>query len=99
MGLMTPGGRLKIYTFTLSDFSSNTTFALNVDVKSVPGYERLTVDNFYIVQAGVNPRATTNAGAITRTYDASSGILKVQISAGTSVSFRAPVVIACIIAV
>lgn len=96
MGLMTSCGRLKVYTFTLNDFSSNTTFALNVDVKSVPGYERLTVDNFYIVQAGVNPKSTTTAGYITRTYDAASGILKVKLSAGTSVSFYGPVVIACI---
>lgn len=100
MGLMTPGGRLKVFTFNLTDFNSNTTTVLRVDVTEyVPCYKALTVDNFYIVRAGVNPKSTTTAGDITRTYDAESGLLTVQISAGTSVSFRAPVVIACIIAV
>lgn len=92
------GGTLKIYPFSRSDFDSNTTTTLSFDVSSVPGYQSLTVDNFYIAQAGVNPKSTAQAGSITRTYNAGSGILTVQLSAGTAVSFMPPVNVVCVTA-
>lgn len=96
MGLSGVGGSLKIYSFSQSSFNSNQTFSLRFDVTSVPQYKTLTVDNFYISQVGVNPKSLTNAGAITRSYDANTGILTVSISAGTSVSFFPPVNVICV---
>lgn len=94
--LIVPGGSLKIYRLEKTGFDSNSTFSVSIDATSIPGYESLTTDNFYLVQVGVNPKATTNAGAITRSYNAAAGILTVKIAAGTSVSFLSPIVVACV---
>ena len=93
---LVPVGRLKTFTLTKTGFNSNSTFSVSIDATGIPGYETLTVDNFYLVQVGVNPKSTTNAGAITRSYNADSGILTVKIAAGTSVSFLQPIVVACV---
>lgn len=94
--LIVPGGSLKIYRLEKTGFNSNSTFSVSIDATGIPGYETLTVDNFYLVQVGVNPKSTTKAGAITRSYNAASGVLTVKIAAGTSVSFLSPIVVACV---
>lgn len=94
--LIVPGGSLKIYRLEKTGFNSNSTFSVSIDATGIPGYETLTVDNFYLVQVGVNPRSTTDAGSITRSYNAESGRLTVKISAGTSVSFLSPIKVVCV---
>lgn len=87
---------MKIYRLEKTGFDSNKTFSVSIDATSIPGYETLTTDNFYLEQVGVNPKSATYAGAITRSYNAAAGILTVKIAAGTSVSFFPPIVVACV---
>ena len=94
--LIVPGGSLKIYHLEKTGFDSNTTFSVDIDATSIPGYETLTTDNFYVERVVVNPKSTTHSGSITRSYSASTGILTVKINAGTSVSFVPPIAVACL---
>lgn len=95
--LRTPNGQYKIYKYSKTIFETNTTFKLTFDAKNIPGYQNLTTENFYIAEIGLNPKSTTNAGFLTRSYDSSSGILTVSLSTGTSISMYSKIEIVCIV--
>ena len=97
--LMGPGAVAKKIvrrTLTATITNENATQSVQIDATSVPGWQSLTTDNFYIIQAGVNPRSTTYAGRITRSYNASTGKVTVTESAGSSLSLMNPVEVVCI---
>lgn len=97
--LMGPGAMAKKIvrrTFSATITNPNATQSVKIDVTSVPGWQSLSTDNFYIVQAGVNPRNTSYAGVIRRQYDAATGKLTVSESAGSSISLMEPVEVVCI---
>lgn len=97
-GYMRAGGskKLTIRTFAAETVDSNTTQSVDIDVTSVPNYQDLTVDNFYILQCGFNPRNTTYSGVIRRTYNPSTGRVTVTESAGGSVSLMNPIHVVCV---
>lgn len=97
--LMGPGAVAKKIvrrTLTATITNENSTQSVQIDATSIPGWQLLSTDNFYIVRAGVNPRSTTYAGVIRRQYDASTGKLTVSESAGSSISLMNPVEVVCI---
>lgn len=91
-----PGGRLKVYPLQARVANNNATFSINLDAKGIPGYKRLTSENFYIQQVNVNPKNTINVGYITRAYYPDTGILTVSIGGGTSVSLYGTVYAVCV---
>lgn len=96
MGPGSPAKKLMIRTFSAGTLDSNNTRSVEISIASVPGYQSLTVDNIYIVQAGINPKSTAYSGVIRRSYDASTGKVTISESAGSSLSFMNPVQIAVV---
>lgn len=90
------GKKLTIRQFSAPEFSDTTTRTIDIDVTSVPNYQSLTVDNFYILDCGFNPLNSTYNGVIRRTYNAQSGKVTVNESAGSSLSLKNPVTIVCV---
>ena len=88
--------KLVFRTLRVNNLQGHTDFSVKIDAKSIPGWSGLTTQNFYISQVGVNPKNTTNAGTISRSYDQSTGQLTVKISAGSSVSLWNPVEVVCV---
>lgn len=96
-GLMSAGEKLKFYTFRKTGFDSNTTKSVSIDVTSIRNYKKLTVDNFFISEIGINPKSTLQAAKITRSYNADSGILTVSLSVSTTyVSLWSVVEVICV---
>lgn len=93
-----PGGkRVKIYRFRETNFNSSTSKDVEISVTSVPNYKKLTVDNFYIVEVGVNPRSTEKAAIVTRRYNPDRGIVTVGLNVPTTnVSLYNAVEIVCV---
>lgn len=99
ISLMGPGGvqkKIVRRTLTATITNENATQSVQIDATSVPGWQSLTTDNFYLIQAGVNPRSTTYSGVIRRQYNESTGKLTVSESAGSSLSLMNPVEVVCI---
>lgn len=60
--------------------------SVTFDIKSIPNWDQLTVNNVAILYAGLNPLTDSSAGSLNRSY--SNGVVTVSI--GGTIGFDTP---------